>query len=137
MSDVDDEVVLFSRDDKDLQDPAKAIIFTIQHMLKWYAPNPIAGEFLFRSSSEMLQVWQLQGGTAAEFPKVDFTKFMVVGKFLDAGEYSVVPSLHRVAVTKGTINIDFKMVEGFMLMINPAVAIAIPTAEGEPKFKTL
>jgi len=118
------------------ENTAKSVKWALDSMLRWYAPRPKRGNYVFRSEDEMRRVWIDQGGDPAKLPVVDFGSRMVVAMFLDAGEYRESPQLRRIAKVGERIEVLYAM-EGdklFGKVINPCIAVSIARDDAEVVF---
>lgn len=114
---------------------AKAIVWAMDSILKWYAPNPKQGNHVFRTKDEMSVVWASHDGDPNELPEVDFDTQMVVAMFLDAGEYEESPGLKTIMKVGDQIEVRYTMNRSpFSKVFNPCVAVAIPKQSGEVTF---
>jgi hypothetical protein len=114
---------------------AKSILWALESMVKWYAPSPKQGNYVFRSEDQMRRVWLEQGGDPDKLPVVDFQSRMVVAMFLDAGEYTEAPALKTIQKVGDRIEVRYAMEESmFGKIINPCIAISIPKDEAEVVF---
>ena len=129
-----DELLLEPRSEDTPEEAAMALLWAMDHMLSWNAERPRAGNHLFRSSTEMNEIWLAHGGADGDAPVVDFQNWMVVAMFLDAGEYSEAPGIQEVIKMDSTIEVRYQVIGRAWTMINPCSVISVPREDGEAVF---
>lgn len=66
---------------------ARRILWAMENVLPWYAPQPRPGRHVLRCPKELEDLWRIHGGRPEAVPQVDFTRSIVIGIFAAPGRY--------------------------------------------------
>src|SRR5689334_15836345 len=114
---------------------ARALLWAMDDLLQWDAPHPKAGRYLFRSSTEMADVWRSHRGDHDKLPNIDFDRFMVLALFMDEGAYNEIVAPKSVRVNDRRIVVTLGKSSRSWKMINPASVIRLKRCDGEVVFQ--
>jgi hypothetical protein len=113
---------------------ARALL-KIDETVDWDAPHPKKGRYLFRSLSEMAEVWRSHGGDNDRLPTIDLDGFMVLAVFHGRGGIHEISVPESVKVADGGIVITLGTSCRPWKMINPMSVIRLPRREGDAIFQ--
>ena len=113
---------------------AKALLWAMEGLIGWYAPHPKKGHYVFRSDDDLSAVWIAHGGNPGEEPRVDFTRSVVVGVFVDEGTYRQCPRVTSVERRGGELVVTIGWLHQNFDMVNPASVVRVAKFDGPVRF---